>query len=677
MIPSTKKALKQLLPLAILVSLAGLQPSYAQGVDTSITTNSLEPGAAVDLNTTGSTAFKSALRQIKDGQYLAAYNAARGMQDPVERRTIQWVAIRFGQGQVDPAAIRRFAVDAPHFDSKSIYKTRKEQSLAKISASHKTVINTLGGEMPNQIDAQIALAQAYVQDGQRDRARRITQSIWTNNFLKTKQENAVVKTLGNLLDNDDHWKRAVHLLMHDRASGTERIMKHLSAARQTLARARIAVSRKSKNAQQLIDKVDPSLRDHPLFHFTRGQHARDNGALKSAVAFLNKAHGDLPDSAEFWYERRLIVRRALAAGQPELAYSAAAGYKTGPEGRVVDANFHAGWIAQAYLNAPNRALPHFEKMRSLSTLSATITQSNFWIGRTQIALGNTAAARQAYTVAAQYGSEYYGILSREALGQKLVDIRALPEWRTGEISFNNLEMVRAVRLLAVNKQTEYAHTLMRRLSYSVSEPGHYVLAARLAQSINAHHLAILAADSAQRKGIPLDLFLYPKDGIPANAKLAKVDKAAVYAVTRQESKFDVDAMSGVGARGLMQLMPGTAKETAGKIGVRYSASKLTTDANYNVLLGSTYLAAQLKRYDGSLVLAAAAYNAGGGNVNKWIRAYGDPRKSSIDPISWVELIPFVETRKYVQRVMANYLVYNARLGRSPITMSESLRRIPN
>ncbi len=183
------------------------------------------------------------------------------------------------------------------------------------------------------------------------------------------------------------------------------------------------------------------------------------------------------------------------------------------------------------------------------------------------------------------------------------------------------------------------------------------------------------ASVADRKGIALDLFNYPRDGIPQNARLASVDLAAVYAVARQESLFDVDAISRVGARGVMQLMPATAKETADFIGVSYSPSRLLTDAGYNALLGSTYLSRQLTRFDGSLIMAAAAYNGGGGNVNKWIRTFGNPTSSSVDPVVWIEQIPFEETRKYVQRVLANYMLYRERLGHADITIAQALRRI--
>ncbi|MEO7220834.1 MAG: lytic transglycosylase domain-containing protein, partial [Devosia sp.] len=227
--------------------------------------------------------------------------------------------------------------------------------------------------------------------------------------------------------------------------------------------------------------------------------------------------------------------------------------------------------------------------------------------------------------------------------------------------FNRNEVVRAINLLVANGEKDKAGTLLRTLAQSLKTGGELVLAARLAQTIDAHHLAISIADIADQRGMPLDTFSFPKDGMPAS-KVAAVDAAAIYAVARQESRFQVNAVSSSGARGLMQLMPGTARETASKIGLAYSAAKLTSDPLYNTQLGASYLDRQLETYDGSLLLAAAAYNAGPGNANKWIAAFGDPRSSKVDPVVWVELIPFQETRKYVQRVFGNYMVYRARLG---------------
>ena len=650
--------------------------AVAQDETDDIVTTAVLPADPIPRAGVGSARFVTALGQLIAGDAPAAYEAAKALPDDVERRTIQWAAVRFGKG-IDAETVARFTADAPDYDFASIFRIRLENALDTRTADKDTIIRLLGGQMPRSLNAQIALAEAYVADGQTERAARIARSIWVDNFLTRDGETEVETRLGKLLTQKEYWDRAVHLLMHDRASGTERILDRLTPAQQSLAKARIAVSRKSSGSAGLLDAVDRSLRGHPLFSFSLAQYRRDNNDLEGAVSALDQVTaGDVPDAAEFWYERRLIVRRALAENNADLAYRAAAHYIAGPEGRLVEARFHAGWVALAYLNDAQSAALQFRDMARLSTLPDSVSQAQYWLGKAERARGDEVAAKQAFEAAARFGHLFYGQLAREALGQPAVSVRPLPDWRGREAIFDTLPLVRAARLLAGNGQKRMAEPLVRRLNYALSEPGDFVLAARLAQDIDAHNVAILIADRAEQLGYSLDLFHFPKDGIPQGTQLAVADTAAVYAVARQESHFDLDAVSGSGARGLMQLMPSTAEDVARRLGITYSPTRLTSDAAYNLLLGSNYLKSQLDRFDNSLVLAAAAYNAGGGNVNKWLKLYGDPRRKEVDAVNWIELIPFLETRKYVQKVMANYLVYRARLGVSMPTMSEALKSIP-
>ena len=660
---------------AATLTLFSSQPMLAwanDGVDPVVT-------GAIDPNTPpsdakSSAAFRAALELLASGDEPAAFELAKAMPNAIERRAVQWAAIYYGGGEIGYSSVLQFSQDAPAFAGSSVFKTRLEQALTKADAHGAEVIKLLGGAMPNTVDAQIALALAYVADGQQERGARIARAIWTEDFLDRETENKVFKKLGALLDQDAHWARAVHLMMHDRATGVERLLPYLSDGQKSLAIARNAVSRNAKDAKKLLDAVDPAFQSHPVFIFSRAQRARQFELWNDALAWLNKAKGELPDAAEWWYERRTLTRQLLAVGEPKLAYQAAADYRTGPEGRLVEARFHAGWIACTFLGDAKAAVTHFQKMADLATLPDSVTQAYYWLGRAKLMLGDKLGSNEAYAAAARFGTAYYGLLARAELGMKGVHLRGMPAWEQSEAAFESRELVKAVRLFADNGQAEMAVPLLRGFAHGLQDGGELLLAARLAQSIGAHHLAISIADTADRRGIPLDLFSFPKDGLPA-AQLASIDKAAVYAITRQESQFQADAVSRVGARGLMQLMPATAQETAAKMGVEYSKSRLTSDPAYNALLGSTYLAAQLEKYEGSLVLAAAAYNAGGGNANKWIALFGDPRSDKIDPVVWVELIPFQETRKYVQRVLGNYMVYRTRLGRDDMTIEEALRRI--
>jgi soluble lytic murein transglycosylase len=619
--------------------------------------------------------FTAALSLVTDGKFTDAYGAAAKLKSDLERRTVEWAAIYYGNGTIPYDQVRAFEQDAPDFVSAGVFKTRIEQALLKADASDDTLISTLAGSMPNTLNAQLALAKAYADTGKKDRAAAIARDIWINNVLDPATEKKVLGAVGDLLSVKDHWARAERLMMDDRASAVERLFPFMTPAQKSLAVARNAVSRNDANAKTLLDKVDPAYKTNPIYYFSRAQRARQAQLWDDAIAYLNKGQANDPVAEDWWYERRTLIRQLLSAGDAKRAYRAAADYTSGPEGRLVEARFHAGWIALSFLNDPKAAVKHFEAEAKLSTLPDSVTQANYWLGRARTALGDKKGAKAAYTAAADYGTIYYGLLARGELGLKPVELRDMPSTAGSEAAFNERPVVQAIGLLMADDQSDMAGALLRNLAQTQLKTGsELVLAARLAQKIDAHHLAITIADIADKRGMPLDLFSFPKDGLPTT-KLADIDTAAIYAIARTESRFQADAVSSSGAKGLMQLMPTTARETAKKLGVAYSASKLTSDPEYNAQLGSSYLADQLQTYNGSLLLAAAAYNAGAGNANKWIAAYGDPRQANVDPVVWVELIPFQETRKYVQRVLGNYLVYRARLGGTAISPTAALRSI--
>ncbi|MEQ1770729.1 MAG: lytic transglycosylase domain-containing protein [Devosia sp.] len=630
------------------------------GVDP-VVTGSVAPSAPMPIDPHGSAEFRTALDLIRS-EPAQAYDLASELPSDLERRTVQWAAITYGSGKVPYPSVLAFMKDAPDFALPDTFKTLLEQALLKADAGDDEIIKYLGGSMPNTLDAKIALALAYVADDQLARAKRIASDIWVTEFLDRNSEDRVYKKLGNLLTPADHWARAQHLMMHDRAAAVERLLRFLDPRQTSLAVARNAVSRNASNAKALLDQVDIKYQTNPVYIFSRAQRARQFELWDDAIAWLDKGESTSIDAEEWWYERRTLIRQLLAH------------YTAGPEGRLVEARFHAGWIALSFLKDAKAAEKQFAAMTTISTLPDSASQAWYWLGRAREKLADSEGARAAYGKAAQYGTIYYGLLARGALGLKPVELRDMPSSEQSAVAFENREVVRAVTLLDENGHDELATPLLRNLAQGLTEGGELLLAARMAQDIGAHHLAISIADIADKRGAPLDLFSFPKDGLP-NTKLAEIDKAAIYAITRQESRFQIDAVSSSGARGLMQLMPATAKETAKKMGVDYSPGRLTTDGAYNAQLGSAYLAAQLATYDGSLVLAAAAYNSGAGNANKWIATFGDPRDETIDPVVWVELIPFQETRQYVKRVLGNYLVYRARLGLDDMTFMEALRHI--
>ena len=319
-------------------------------------------------------------------------------------------------------ALETFKADAPMFVTDAIYRDRLEEALVKADAPAADLIRLLGGEMPVSAKAQIELAAAYLAEARKSARQASPRPIWTEEILDASTERRVLDKLGSLLTADDHWARAVHLMMHDRASATERLFGFLTEGQKLLARARNATSREAKNGKALLDALPEEWQSDPIYIYTRVQRARPSGLYASAVDWLDKAPSDVPDSAEWWYERRAIIRKLLEAGEEKLAYRAAAGYTEGPDGRVVEAHFHAGYIALSFLDDAATAETHFAAMTGHSTLPESVAQANYWLGRARLALGKDEAAKEAFTVAAAYPTIYYGQLSRAALG--LAELRS-------------------------------------------------------------------------------------------------------------------------------------------------------------------------------------------------------------------------------------------------------------
>ena len=372
---------------------------------------------------------------------------------------------------------------------------------------------------------------------------------------------------------------------------------------------------------------------------------------------------DVPASSSYpekwWVERSILARRLLEKGHITDAYHLASNNGLTSGARFVEAEWLSGWIALRFLDDAKLAVKHFQRIRQTVKYPISIARAEYWIGRS---MEKTKASRQAalsFAAASKQGTTYYGQLAAARSGKTLTlaktEIRPSP----AEIKiFENDERVRAIRMLYQLRETGSIQYFASALMNQSDNPVRLVLVARLAEEIGRSDLAALAGRRSYRIAKPLPDIAYPVIGVPNG----RTEKALLHALIRQESNFDHQAISSAGARGLMQLMPATARSVAKKIKIRYSLKRLTRDRSYNIRLGSAYLGGLLTRFDGSYVLAIAAYNAGRGAVNRWVRKFGDPRDKNVDVIDWIESIPYRETRNYVQRVMENLQMYRGRLG---------------
>ena len=373
--------------------------------------------------------------------------------------------------------------------------------------------------------------------------------------------------------------------------------------------------------------------------------------------------------AAFWSERNQLARALLQQGDATAAYALAANAgQTDPEARA-DAEFLAGWIALRRLNDPGTAAQHFRSHRC-NPPQAAITQArgHYWLGRALAAQDTQRPKPPAPNTraAANWPTTYYGQLAALALGDDPAALNARieatrdPDWTSQQaVAFAGREIARAAELLVAWGESYRARPFLLRLQELGPDPADQAMAARLSLGFGMPDEAVTIARRAGRDGVMLADIGWPETADPPPGP---IDPALTLGVIRQESSFDTAATSPAGARGLMQLMPGTASDVARKLGVTITPASLTLDPNQNMRLGTTYLQGLLDQFTGVLPLAVAAYNAGPGRVQQWLASLGDPRTGQIDMIDWIELIPFNETRNYVQRVTENTAIYRARHG---------------
>lgn len=379
-----------------------------------------------------------------------------------------------------------------------------------------------------------------------------------------------------------------------------------------------------------------------------------------------------------WGKRRAVLaRRAAREGRAEIAYLLASTNHMGPADGYdyADLEWLAGWIALRKLDRPRVAIGHFQRFYKAVETPISLGRGGYWLGRAYEAAGDKASARKWYGAGARYQTSFYGQLAAArigAAGDPMLVANDLPDWAASPALRS--DDVRAAVLLHYAGEDILAFAMFSDLGREIDGGAALGALARLGLDLGRPHFAVRVAKRAARKGVLLYPAYYPVTDLAAYASV--IEPALAMSIARQETELNPRAISPAGARGLMQLMPATARKVAGWIGEPYSRGRLTDDWRYNARLGQTYLARRIVQYGGSYVLAAAAYNAGASRVDGWVAAYGDPRLPGTDMIDWIETIPFSETRNYVQRVMEGLYVYRARLAgkAGPMTIEADLER---
>jgi soluble lytic murein transglycosylase len=368
---------------------------------------------------------------------------------------------------------------------------------------------------------------------------------------------------------------------------------------------------------------------------------------------------------EDWALRRgNLARNAWRSGRAAEAYRLASAHRLDDGAAFADLEWLSGWIALQGLGDPNRAAGHFLRHYNAVTTPISRGRGGYWLGRAYEAAGDPQRARQWYAAGADHPTSFYGQLAAEKIGRDVTPelaARAPADWRAHPDAGS--DAWRAIALLQDAGRDREARAFVIAAADATESPTTLAALGAFALEIGRYDGAVRAGKRAAQLPVVLMDIYYPV--VSQAAQPGAVEPALALAVARQESEMNPDAISHAGARGLMQLMPATAQKVSRDIGVRYDLGALTADPAYNARLGKTYLAEMLGRFGAAPMLAAAAYNAGPGRAEQWMGLLGDPRRADVDPIDWIEHIPFSETRNYVQRVMEGLHVYRARLGAAP------------
>ncbi len=582
----------------------------------------------------------------------------------IDRHILAWAIAFDGGRDVQSLDIAYAALRLPDWPGVSRLRRNGERALYRENPDAKKVIGIFGDSSPRTLDGVILLARAHASLGQVKDARAVLAPYWRTAKLEAPEEQRVIKEFGAILQAEDHRARMEGMLYAERIASADRVAELAGA--EPLSKAWAAVIRGEKNAPALLKAVPKEMRSAG-YYFAEAKYLRRKSKFAEAAAVMLKAPTDraaLVDPDAWWVERRVLSRELVDHGDMKLAYRIAAAHAAESPVEAADAEFHAGWYALRGLDDAKAAAKHFARISEIAEGSISLARANYWLGRAADA-GGPGDATAFYEKAAAYGTTFYGQLAAERIGGKTLDV-AYPEPTPADRkTFRTREVVKAIRRLERCGYQERADMLYRELAGDLTSSGELALLADMAEKRGDHVLALKVGKIAAGRGREIGALSHPVGAIPEEADISSSGKALAYAIARQESEFNVSAVSHAGARGLLQLLPGTAKSVAKKAGLSYSPERLTTDAGYNATLGAAFLSEQLGRFDGSYVLTFVGYNAGPGRAREWIKRYGDPRGKDVETVvDWIERIPFTETRTYVQRVMENYQVYKMRLSGS-------------
>ena len=612
------------------------------------------------------------LKAIKEAvsrrQYAQARTITRELKDLTARSLGDWYYFDAEDPLVAVTEADAFLDAHPEWPSVAKIQTHIEKRLLWTTAP-ATILEVFKSRDPLTGEGKIQLARAQIATGAPEAGDLHIKDAWIKNNFILADEQRVLSNYGGRLTQDDHAKRVDRLLWAREVSTAKRGFARLRADDRRRAEARAALLLGGADGPRLYNTLSADDRSDPGVMLAAVRYYRRAEEEPRAMAIVRSAPTEpaaLRDSARWWEEQNLLMRWALKNRQYADAYAMAShhGLEAG-SAAFAEAEFNAGWVALRFLNDPARAEKHFAALTAKVSAPISVSRGWYWLGRAAEAKGAKNIADARYAKAAGHIYTFYGQLAAEKIGGDALlksFEEGLPATPEEKARFGSRPAVAALRMLTDLRDDRAFLLFAYHIDDALQTRGEFRELADLAMRMNAPHVAVRAGKVAVRTGAFAADIAYPEVSVPSAAtRFAPAE--VILGLSRQESEFNPRAYSRAGARGMMQLIPSTAQATAKKERIAYRQSALLDDPHYNMTLGSAHLSHLIDRYGGSWIMTFAGYNAGVNRVTQWVEAYGDPRSASVDPLDWIEQIPFEETRNYVQRVLENSQIYRSRLSK--------------
>ncbi|MES2344189.1 MAG: lytic transglycosylase domain-containing protein [Pseudomonadota bacterium] len=622
-------------------------------------------------------ALRSALESAKRADVTGARSAIAMINDPIAKKIATWALADSAADSLSFFEIDQARRDLAGWPRSGRRQVAAEKLLETSGQSPQRIIDWFGGAEPVTAEGAIALASAYRATGRSKEAASLIRHFWRDRLFEADPQRSMLARFGDVLTVDDHIRRADVILFGSQGPAARDMIPLLPADQAQLAQARMALRQNSPSANALVNALPASVSNSPGLAFERAAYMRRRGMDQIALGLVKSFPTDIPFTEmgeRIWDERYQLVISSLRNGDSLGAYTAAANTGLTQGTDATEAEFYAGWIALTRLKRPEDADRHFAAIERIGSSPITRARALYWRGRAAQDRGQQDRAQGYYGAAAKYYTTFYGQLAGEKIGYGKLTLGRDPIITQADRNrFEGRETVRAARLLYEIGNKDLFKTFVLTLDDILPTAEEEALLVDLARGYGDIDTGMKVVRAAAQRG-----FILPERGYPVRSAPdvpGAPEPALVLGITRQESGFDPMIRSGAGARGMMQLMPGTASVVARRMGASYSPGMLD-DPEYNMRLGSSYLGQMVGTFSGSYPMAIAAYNAGPGRPTQWSAFCGDPRGAATDPIDFIECIPFSETRNYVMRVMEGMQVYRARLngGAAPITLSADLKR---